>query len=381
MPRAWNLSRLSVLRRKPPPLPKRDVPLSRTPRPVDGDWGEVYRVQAPRVRRLAVRLVGEGRADDVVQETFLRAYRNRDALDPRRSVEPWLAAIARRAAIDALRRGQAVTKAETAAVENGRRMAADDPVADAVFNGIRRTGVEQSFGGLSPRHRLVLLAHEGQDVGASVDAEGSAFRSVLARARRGFRQRYLDFARDSGVFGAGSIAGGTTSRVRGWLARSQSATPDRIATVVAACTVVLVASGTTARSPEQLEGSHIAADTSSAVAHQAGGGGGSMAIPRASFSLQPTLSSESIGVDGDAHVRADTAGGPSVGADVDWRFGVTGPTASISIEVWLSTPVHTTHTWVGNTVECDSGTVASLECKAIDVVPADSRHEQVGADV
>jgi RNA polymerase sigma-70 factor (ECF subfamily) len=46
------------------------------------------------------------RAEDVVQQTFLQAWRNADRFEPGRDFAPWLATIGRRAAIDALRREQ-----------------------------------------------------------------------------------------------------------------------------------------------------------------------------------------------------------------------------------------------------------------------------------
>lgn len=53
---------------------------------------------------VALRVVGDRqRAEDVTQHTFLQAWRNADQFEPGRDFAPWLATIARRAAIDALR--------------------------------------------------------------------------------------------------------------------------------------------------------------------------------------------------------------------------------------------------------------------------------------
>ena len=46
------------------------------------------------------------RAEDVTQHVFLQAWRNADSFEPGRDFAPWLATIARRAGIDALRREQ-----------------------------------------------------------------------------------------------------------------------------------------------------------------------------------------------------------------------------------------------------------------------------------
>jgi RNA polymerase sigma factor (sigma-70 family) len=58
-----------------------------------------------RVYGLVITIVRDpGTAEDVAQETFVRAWRNADTYDPRRGrVATWLLTIARNAAIDAIR--------------------------------------------------------------------------------------------------------------------------------------------------------------------------------------------------------------------------------------------------------------------------------------
>ncbi|MGE0640558.1 MAG: RNA polymerase sigma factor [Thermoanaerobaculia bacterium] len=57
----------------------------------------LFEQEGPRVRALARRLCGEGDADDLVQETFLNAYRALDQLQDPERPRPWLYAIAHRA--------------------------------------------------------------------------------------------------------------------------------------------------------------------------------------------------------------------------------------------------------------------------------------------
>ena len=62
---------------------------------------------APALLSYALRLVDgdRGRAEDVVQETLLRAWRHPEAMAPDRgSPRPWLFAVARRIAVDEHRR-------------------------------------------------------------------------------------------------------------------------------------------------------------------------------------------------------------------------------------------------------------------------------------
>lgn len=60
----------------------------------------------PDVWRLAARLVGRPEADDVTQETFLRAYRALPAYRGEAGGRTWLLAIARRTCADWVRRAQ-----------------------------------------------------------------------------------------------------------------------------------------------------------------------------------------------------------------------------------------------------------------------------------
>jgi RNA polymerase sigma-70 factor (ECF subfamily) len=66
----------------------------------------LFEAHAPALLSFALRLTqgDRGRAEDVVQETLLRAWRHPEALDPARGdLRPWLLTVARRIAIDAHR--------------------------------------------------------------------------------------------------------------------------------------------------------------------------------------------------------------------------------------------------------------------------------------
>ena len=74
----------------------------------DGDRPDYRRLLvevAPFIRALARRrLRDEDAVEDVVQDVLLSLHRVRHSYDPRRPFTPWLAAIASRRTIDALRR-------------------------------------------------------------------------------------------------------------------------------------------------------------------------------------------------------------------------------------------------------------------------------------
>jgi RNA polymerase sigma-70 factor (ECF subfamily) len=56
---------------------------------------EVFRRHAPYIQRYVVRRLGQDAADDIVAETFLLAFRQRDSYNQaRRDARPWLYGIA-----------------------------------------------------------------------------------------------------------------------------------------------------------------------------------------------------------------------------------------------------------------------------------------------
>jgi RNA polymerase sigma-70 factor (ECF subfamily) len=74
----------------------------------DGDADAVravYRQYGRLVFAVALRILGDrALAEETTQQTFLKAWRAADAVDPERDLGPWLATIARRVAIDVYRR-------------------------------------------------------------------------------------------------------------------------------------------------------------------------------------------------------------------------------------------------------------------------------------
>jgi RNA polymerase sigma-70 factor (ECF subfamily) len=64
------------------------------------DIDAIYAEHAPFIARVLIRLVGDGaHVDDLLQETFIVAYRKRDTFDGRSAVRTWLYAIAARLAM------------------------------------------------------------------------------------------------------------------------------------------------------------------------------------------------------------------------------------------------------------------------------------------
>jgi RNA polymerase sigma factor (sigma-70 family) len=65
---------------------------------------DAYRALGPLVLNYLRRLVPFADAEDVLQRTFVEVWRSRERYDPNRSLEGWVLGIARKRAIDHLRR-------------------------------------------------------------------------------------------------------------------------------------------------------------------------------------------------------------------------------------------------------------------------------------
>lgn len=154
-----------------------------------GALEDAYAEYGPRVLAYLTRVVGASEAEDVLQRTFLDAWRFAPQQDPGRRFVGWLYAIARHRALDALRarrrgwapEGPRADDLADSLVGDGREtadrlaLAADLRAAVALLPAHERRAVELTyFGDLSHREVAALL---GVPVG-----------TVKARVSRGTRR-------------------------------------------------------------------------------------------------------------------------------------------------------------------------------------------------
>ncbi|MDX3432173.1 RNA polymerase sigma factor [Streptomyces sp. NBC_01693] len=155
----------------------------------------LYEEYARAVYNHAYRLTGDwSTAEEVLSETFLAAWRTRQAIEPEGdSLRPWLLGIA-------------TNKARNANRGRGRRLAflarrpAPEPVADIadatagrVDDARRLAAVQRALGGLRRQERevLVLCVWSGLDYAEAAEALGvpvGTVRSRLSRARTRLRR-------------------------------------------------------------------------------------------------------------------------------------------------------------------------------------------------
>lgn len=196
------------------------------------DWTSVIAEHEPRLRRVVGRRVPSGLIDDVVQETFLRAYRSRDVLDLNRPIGPWLTTIAIRVAADLSHRTPKTGAAVSAAVLSVAG-------ADVQLATMERVAlIRRALAALNPRHRQLLesVALDGISQVALAQREGVApevIRSTLLRARQRFRVVYERLVQEHGLVGLGGTVRPVLARVRARLAAMEPATPSKAEVVTA----------------------------------------------------------------------------------------------------------------------------------------------------
>jgi RNA polymerase sigma-70 factor (ECF subfamily) len=164
----------------------------------DGDE-EAFRLlveeHGKKMFALAYRMTGnEQDAEDVVQETFLRAYRNLARYDSRAQFSSWLHRIAANHAIDLLRRRKRWRKADLDQLEETAplRAANPDPEREVFGHEVQRR-IEAGMEQLSPRERVafVLRHHQGlsiAEIGRVLGTRENATKNHVFRAVRKLRR-------------------------------------------------------------------------------------------------------------------------------------------------------------------------------------------------
>ncbi len=137
---------------------------------------------------MLVRLTGDPvLAEDLAQETFVKAFRNLAAFDSRRRLSSWLFRIAHNTGIDALRRA----KVSTVDIDAGD--GSDEPAAPAVADPVERRALgralQAALARLRPDQRtVVVLRYESglsfEEIGQVLGIPESTARSHVHRARK-----------------------------------------------------------------------------------------------------------------------------------------------------------------------------------------------------
>jgi RNA polymerase sigma-70 factor (ECF subfamily) len=130
-------------------------------------------------------------ADDLSQETFLRAYRARERLTPDANVRAWLFAIATNVFRNHLRSERRRRAAHDTVRATRRELETDGPDAHAVADEVRSLA-ETAISGLPLKQRLAFTMRKMHDldydvIGQSLDCSPESARAHVFQALRKIR--------------------------------------------------------------------------------------------------------------------------------------------------------------------------------------------------
>ena len=145
---------------------------------------ELFRRHTPHLLQFVARVLGPASSDaeDVVQDTWLRAYPALVTFRNESSFSTWLCSVGLRAALDSMRRGRRHV-AETLF---------DDDSATELPPAEDRMDIEAAISRLAPGYRMVLVLHdvEGfthEEIGLQLGIAPGTSKAQLFKARRVMR--------------------------------------------------------------------------------------------------------------------------------------------------------------------------------------------------
>lgn len=150
----------------------------------ESEFRVLYRRHTPALYRMAWRLVGAARAEDVVQETWWRAAQTLSRFEWRSALRTWLTAILIRCCREAQRvPGALVAFTREAAQE----------VPEPAISAADALDLERGLAALAPGYREVIVLHdvEGmthEEIARALNVVPGTSKSQLARARRALRE-------------------------------------------------------------------------------------------------------------------------------------------------------------------------------------------------
>lgn len=182
-------------------------------------FGDLYALHYDRLLRHVRRRVRDWHlAEEIVQDTFVRAYEASAHLNDPRRFYPWLTVIANRLAIDAFRRAGRVSP--VAALD--AQMGLEPPADEGVIAACEAEAVEAAMARVRERHRQVLawqnqgVSYEG--IAQRLDAPLTTVPPLLFRARQAFKREYLAMVEADGL-AAVPVLGAMVASFRRWRLR------------------------------------------------------------------------------------------------------------------------------------------------------------------
>jgi len=178
-----------------PPRPDRaDLSDEEIVRLVQGGEKDAFAEFVRRTRRPAYRLArritrNHEDADDVLQESFVKAYRALDRFDPAKAIGPWFLTIVARTALSSVRRER--RRSASPLDEPGQD--GSPPLAERIADPSQDPGsidrlleIERAYAQLSEEHRVILALRVEADLpyAAIAEALGIPVGTVMSRLAR-----------------------------------------------------------------------------------------------------------------------------------------------------------------------------------------------------
>ena len=139
-------------------------------------------------------------AQDLTQETFIKALQRQSQLKDLHKSTQWLSRIASNTAIDYLRRNRKFTFTDMSDLPETRIASFDTP-EQVLLRGERKLHLDGGLATLTERERMALLLRDVEDlpaeqVAAQMNCSMATVRSHIANARTKFK-RYLEARKSS----------------------------------------------------------------------------------------------------------------------------------------------------------------------------------------
>ncbi len=150
-----------------------------------------------RVFLLIYRIVGNvDDAQDLTQETFIKALQRQSQLKDLEKAGHWLSRIASNTAIDHLRRNRKMSFSDVSDLPDGAAVSKGESPEQGVLRGERKVHLDGGLALLTERERMAILLRDVEDMPADevarqMNCSMATVRSHIANARVKFR-RYLE---------------------------------------------------------------------------------------------------------------------------------------------------------------------------------------------
>ena len=174
--------------------------VSATQAPVQPNFEEIFAMHHRIIYRYACALTRDGAlAEDIVQEVFIRLYKNPDATRNEEMLRAWLLRVTANVAQNMLRgRRRATARDETFVILAAQT--AENPQPDeALLREAEISSARQALNQIrEPIRSCLLLKHEGlshREIAKALGIRETSVGSMIARGRREFIRLYEKIAR------------------------------------------------------------------------------------------------------------------------------------------------------------------------------------------